>query len=131
MNLTGRRVPCRLWGEHVNLREQHDALEFFNCLVDNIDEGLKKVGQPKVVERVMGGSFEDQKICKDCPHRYSREETFIILNVDIRNHHNLAESLEQYVKGDLLEGDNAYHCEECDKKVRGFLFIKDLTWEHR
>jgi len=25
--------------------------------------------------------------------------------------------LEQYVKGDLLEGANAYHCEKCNKKV--------------
>ncbi len=50
--------------------------------------------------------------------RYSREESFTTLNVDIRNHQNLLESLEQYVKGDLLEGANAYHCEKCNKKVR-------------
>ena len=37
--------------------------------------------------------------------------------MDVRNHHNLVDSLEQYVKGDLLEGANAYHCEKCDKKV--------------
>ena len=49
--------------------------------------------------------------------RYQREEPFTTLNVDIRNHQNLTESLEQYVKGDLLEGANAYHCEKCNKKV--------------
>ena len=49
--------------------------------------------------------------------RYSREESFTTLNVDIRNHQNLIDSLEQYVKGDLLEGANAYHCEKCNKKV--------------
>ncbi len=27
------------------------------------------------------------------------------------------ESLDSYVKGDLLEGANAYHCEKCSKKV--------------
>ena len=37
--------------------------------------------------------------------------------MDIRNHHNLLDSMEQFVKGDLLEGANAYHCEKCDKKV--------------
>lgn len=51
--------------------------------------------------------------------RYQREEAFTTLNVDIRNHQNLFESLEQYVKGDLLEGANAYRCEKCDKKVLG------------
>lgn len=50
--------------------------------------------------------------------RYSREETFTVISIDIRNYSNLYDSLEQYVKGDLLEGDNAYLCEKCDKKVR-------------
>ncbi|KAH9509417.1 putative ubiquitin carboxyl-terminal hydrolase FAF-X [Bulinus truncatus] len=107
----------KLWGEPVNLREQHDALEFFNSLVDSLDEALKALNQPSILSQVMGGSFADQKICKDCPHRYQREEAFTTLNVDIRNHANLFESLEQYVKGDLLEGENAYHCEKCNKKV--------------
>ncbi|XP_013401949.1 probable ubiquitin carboxyl-terminal hydrolase FAF-X isoform X1 [Lingula anatina] len=107
----------KLWGEPVNLREQHDALEFFNSLVDSLDEALKTEGHPPILSKVLGGSFADQKICKDCPHRYSREESFTTLNVDIRNHTNLLESLEQYVKGDLLEGANAYHCEKCNKKV--------------
>ncbi|KAK7089931.1 ubiquitin carboxyl-terminal hydrolase 9X-like isoform X2 [Littorina saxatilis] len=107
----------KLWGEPVNLREQHDALEFFNSLVDSLDESLKSLSQLPLLEQHLGGSFADQKICKDCPHRYQREEAFTTLNVDIRNHQNLFESLEQYVKGDLLEGANAYRCEKCDKKV--------------
>ncbi|XP_070538663.1 ubiquitin carboxyl-terminal hydrolase 9X-like isoform X2 [Ptychodera flava] len=107
----------KLWGEPVNLREQHDALEFFNSLVDSLDEALKSLGYPAILSKVLGGSFADQKICKDCPHRYSREESFTTLNVDIRNHQNLLDSLEQYVKGDLLEGANAYRCEKCNKKV--------------
>ncbi|XP_052214421.1 probable ubiquitin carboxyl-terminal hydrolase FAF-X [Dreissena polymorpha] len=107
----------KLWGEPVNLRDQHDSLEFFNSLVDSLDEALKAMGQVTILQRVLGGSFADQKICKDCPHRYQREEPFTSLNVDIRNHHNLRESLEQYVKGDLLEGANAYHCDKCNKKV--------------
>ena len=50
-------------------------------------------------------------------YRYSREEPFTALNVDVRHHDNLYESLDAFVKGDLLEGANAYHCEKCDKKV--------------
>ncbi|XP_062941292.1 probable ubiquitin carboxyl-terminal hydrolase FAF-X isoform X3 [Cynocephalus volans] len=107
----------RLWGEPVNLREQHDALEFFNSLVDSLDEALKASGHPVMLSKVLGGSFADQKICQGCPHRYECEESFTTLNVDIRNHQNLLDSLEQYVKGDLLEGANAYRCEKCDKKV--------------
>lgn len=107
----------KLQGEPINLREQHDALEFFNSLVDSLDEALKSLNQAPIMTKVLGGSFADQKICKDCPHRYSREESFTTLNIDIRNHSNLLDSLEQYVKGDLLEGANAYHCDKCDRKV--------------
>ena len=53
-----------------------------------------------------------------CGGRYECEESFTTLNVDIRNHQTLLDSMEQYVKGDLLEGANAYHCEKCNKKVR-------------
>lgn len=57
-------------------------------------------------------------IFSSCLARYECEESFTTLNVDIRNHQNLLDSMEQYVKGDLLEGANAYHCEKCNKKVR-------------
>jgi ubiquitin carboxyl-terminal hydrolase 9/24 len=49
--------------------------------------------------------------------RYSREEDFTLLSVDIRHSQNLKESLEQYVIGELLDGPNAYFCEKCNKKV--------------
>ena len=63
------RCTCSLNDEPVNLREQHDALEFFTSLVDSLDEALKALNYKPVFSKVMGGSFADQKICKDCPHR--------------------------------------------------------------
>lgn len=60
----------RFYGQAVNVREQQDALEFYNALFDSIDEGLKKLGEPPICENLFGGTFADQKICKDCPHRY-------------------------------------------------------------
>nr|XP_027204063.1 probable ubiquitin carboxyl-terminal hydrolase FAF-X [Dermatophagoides pteronyssinus] len=107
----------KLFGGKMHLKEQQDALEFFNGLFDILDEAMKALKQPSIMTPIFGGSFSDQKICKDCPHRYFREEPFTTLNVDVRNHHTLNDSLEQYVHGDLLEGDNAYHCEKCDRKV--------------
>lgn len=103
-------------GVEINLREQHDAVEFFNNLVDTLDEGMKLLDQPPVTNH-LGGLFSDQKICQGCPHRYWREESFNTLSIDIHNNNSLLDSLEQYVKGDLLEEDNAYYCEKCDRKV--------------
>lgn len=99
------------------MREQHDAVEFFNSVVDCIDESMKQLNRDQICSKVLGGTFADQKICKGCPHRYSREESFTLLSVDVKHSQRLSESLEQYVKGDLLEGPNAYHCEKCNKKI--------------
>lgn len=49
--------------------------------------------------------------------RYEREEAFTSISVDVRSHNNLLDSMKEYVKGDLLDNDNAYLCEQCDKKV--------------
>lgn len=118
----------RLQGEPVNLREQQDAVEFFMSLFESLDEGLKALGHPQLMGATLGGSFSDQKICQECPHRYSKEEPFSVLSVDIRNHSSLTESLEQYVKGELLEGADAYHCDKCDKKVSNIVKYFVLYW---
>ena len=116
-------VPKGLWrhfrmqGEPVNLREQQDAVEFYVFLIDFVDTALKDLGHEKRMTKILGGVFSDQKICKTCPHRYSREEQFSVISVDVRNHSNLQDSLHEYVKGELLDGSNAYYCERCDKKV--------------
>ena len=107
----------RHFGEPVNIREQQDAHDFFLGLSDQIDEQLKALKAPKILESVYGGTFADQKKIKSgCDHRYEREEHFMTLQVDVKDYASLEESLEQYVKGDLLEGANAYKCEQCDEK---------------
>lgn len=89
-------------GEPVNLREQQDAVEFFMSLVESLDEALKTLGHEQIMSKILGGSYSDQKICKGCPHRYSKEEPFSVISVDIRNHSSLQDSMEQYVKGKVF-----------------------------
>lgn len=48
--------------------------------------------------------------------RYEREEAFHSLQVTVKNH-KLEDSLEQFVNGEILEGDNAYFCEKCNERV--------------
>lgn len=109
-------------------------------LIESLDEAMKTLGHEQIMSKILGGSYSDQKICKECPHRYSKEEPFSVISVDIRNHSSLQDSMEQYVKGtffftllysfkivlhdfiylflgELLEGADAYFCEKCAKKV--------------
>ena len=46
-----------------------------------------------------------------------REESFFTVSVEIKNKKNILESLQLYVEGDILEGENKYFCHECSKKV--------------
>jgi ubiquitin carboxyl-terminal hydrolase 9/24 len=126
-------VPRGLWrhfklpGEPVNLREQRDAripllthVKFHRggifSLTDSVDEALKALGHEQIMNRTLVGVYSDQKICKGCLYRYCKEQPFNVIRIDIRNHSNLQDSLEQYVKGGLLEGGDAYHCEKVTRK---------------
>lgn len=48
--------------------------------------------------------------------RYEREEAFHSLQVTVKNL-KLEDSLEQFVNGEILEGDNSYFCEKCNERV--------------
>lgn len=47
----------------------------------------------------------------------SREEPFSALQCDIKNKKSILESLQTYVKGEMLDGDNKYFCAQCQKHV--------------
>ncbi|XP_042228398.1 ubiquitin carboxyl-terminal hydrolase 24-like isoform X1 [Homarus americanus] len=115
-------VPDKFWkcfrmdGQPVNVREQQDAFEFYTRLTEQIDDYLKSQRQESVFAQRFEGVYSIQRICQDCPHRYEREEPFFALNLTVTKCHDLQDSLDQFVKGELLEGDNAYYCEKCSVK---------------
>jgi ubiquitin C-terminal hydrolase len=53
--------------------------------------------------------------------RYEREEAFMALNLGVTSCQSLEISLDQFVRGEVLEGSNAYYCEKCKEKVLYFL----------
>lgn len=57
--------------------------------------------------------------------RYEREEAFHSLQVTVKNN-KLEDSLEQFVNGEILEGDNAYFCEKCNERVSVWWYVSFL-----
>ncbi|XP_063283711.1 ubiquitin carboxyl-terminal hydrolase 24 isoform X2 [Pelobates fuscus] len=106
----------KMWNKELYVREQQDAYEFFTSLIDQMDEYLKKIGREQIFKNTFQGIYSDQKICKDCPHRYEREEAFMALNLGVTSCQSLEISLDQFVRGEVLEGSNAYYCEKCKEK---------------
>ena len=77
---------------------------------------MQKLSLPQVFQEIFGGAYLDQKICRDCEHTYDREESFLSVSLPVKSR-SLQESLKEHVKGEMLEGENAYLCEKCQEKV--------------
>lgn len=45
-----------------------DVDEFFNNIMDKLEGYLKKSKQEAIIQRVFGGVFSNELICKGCPH---------------------------------------------------------------
>ncbi len=104
-------------GKSINVLEQMDVDEFFNLFLDKIECAIKGTPQASTIKYHFGGVFANQLLCKDCPHSSVREEPFLALNLQVKNKKSLQQCLESFVEGEMLQGNNAYHCEKCDKKV--------------
>ena len=94
-----------------------DTYEFYNILCDNIESCSPE--SAKLLKDSIGGVLinETRTIDKDYPYLSQREEPFTGIQLDIKNKRNLQEALDMYVKPDILEGDNKYHCDKYDKKL--------------
>src|SRR5690349_9428495 len=48
--------------------------------------------------------------------RYQLGKYFLFIFLDIKNKKTILEALDLYVKGEMLEKENAYICEKCNAK---------------
>lgn len=85
--------------------------------MDRVENLIKGKKEDKVIRNLFQGVYANEFICKGCPHYSEREEPFMVINLQVKNKHSIKESLDSFVEGEMLEGDNAYFCEKCEKKV--------------
>lgn len=83
----------RTWdGSQVNPREQQDAVEFFQLLLDRLEEII-----PDVVKSLFQGEMELRILGKDCNFEHNQIETFVNLPIDIRGYGSLDQSLQTFL----------------------------------
>jgi len=104
-------------GQPIDPFVQKDVDEFFNTLMDRIDGLIKGRKEHKRINNIFEGKFANEFICKGCPHYSEKEEEFLAISLQVKNKSSIEESLDAFVEGEMLEGDNAYYCEKCEKKV--------------
>jgi len=69
------------------------------------------------VDQVFGGKFVNEIVSKECPHRSSRDEPFVMISIDVKNTTKMEDGLKMFVKAELLDGHNKYHCGVCNQLV--------------
>jgi ubiquitin C-terminal hydrolase len=104
-------------GQPLRLGEQKDANEFCALLFDKLESELKPTSCPSAVAESFGGVLIDQMVSRECAHIRQRDEPFNMISLDIKNKNTLLQSLDLFVAGDLLDGDNKYMCSTCNAKV--------------
>lgn len=108
----------KIYGDEVmNPGVQMDVDEFFANIMDRLETLFKGSSQEKALTELFGGEVVNQIIPQECPHVVERTEPFLNLSLEVKNKFQLDQCLDLYIQGDMLEGDNKFHCSVCDNKV--------------
>jgi len=78
----------------------------------------------------MGGTLGHAIVSLEEEFPYEREtdEPFLTVTIEIKNKRTLDEALDLFVKGDVLDGENRYMCEEYGRKINAVkrCYFKEL-----
>jgi hypothetical protein len=98
-------------------RVQHDAHELNRLLIDALEKSLKHTKGETLCRNIYQGLLSYQTTCLTCHRVSTRSEPYYDLNVQIIGCEDLTKSLRTYCASEVLEGDSAYHCDNCRQKV--------------
>jgi ubiquitin carboxyl-terminal hydrolase 34 len=101
----------------IDIHTQMDVDEFYNLLFDRWESQMPNTRAKKALRSIYGGQLVQQVKSKECEHISERIEPFSAIQCDIKGIASLEESLQAYVDGEIMEGDNKYKCETCDRHV--------------
>ncbi|KAF2804105.1 uncharacterized protein BDZ99DRAFT_526141 [Mytilinidion resinicola] len=102
--------------EPIDINVQMDADEFYNLLFDQWEGQMLSPATKQLFRSFYGGHTVNQIKSKECEHVSERVESFFVIQCDVQGKANLQESLQSFVEGDVMEGDNKYKCESCGGK---------------
>ncbi|KAM0264096.1 hypothetical protein ACHAQJ_000841 [Trichoderma viride] len=90
----------------IDINSQMDVDEFYSLLFDRLEAQSLTDDEKKKLRGIYGGQLVQQVKSKECEHVSERFEPFSAIQCDINGKRTLQESLEAYVGGEIMEGDN-------------------------
>uniref|UniRef100_A0A3P8PXT4 Ubiquitin carboxyl-terminal hydrolase n=1 Tax=Astatotilapia calliptera TaxID=8154 RepID=A0A3P8PXT4_ASTCA len=110
--------------KHFRYGSQEDAHEFLRCTVDAMQKsclpGTKLDRQTQAtsfIHQVFGGYLRSRVKCLNCKAVSDTFDPFLDITLEIKTAPNVSKALEQFVKPEQLDGENAYKCTKCKKMV--------------
>ena len=124
----------------LNFHEQMDADEFYGSLIDKIENDIKKLystdstpptgdekNTPKdaketnykyknIFNYFFGIKVLDELKFVDCGHKRYNEFCYNSIQLEIKGCDNIYDSLKNYFKTEIMDGDNKINCEKCNIK---------------
>lgn len=95
---------------------QHDVQELNRVLVDKLEEKMKGTSVEGTMAHLFRGKFTNYVRCINVADESQRDEDFYDLQIPVKGCKDLYASLDEYVKEEILDGDNQYHSETYGKQ---------------
>ena len=95
---------------------QHDVQELNRVLVEKLEEKMKGTSVEGTMEHLFRGKFTNYVSCIDVDDKSLRDEEFYDLQMPVKGCKDLYASLDEYVKEEVLNGENQYHSDRYGKQ---------------
>ncbi|KAM9838110.1 uncharacterized protein usp42 [Aulostomus maculatus] len=110
--------------KHFRYGSQEDAHEFLRCTVDAMQKSClpgtkldRHTQATTFIHQVFGGYLRSRVKCLNCKAVSDTFEPFLDITLEIKTAPSVSKALEEFVKPEQLEGENAYKCTKCKKMV--------------
>jgi len=103
---------------------QHDVQELNRVLVEKLEEKMKGTSVEGTMEHLFRGKFTNYVNCINVDDKSLRDEEYYDLQMPVKGCKDLYASLDEYVKEEILDGENQYHSDRFGKQdaKKGVLF---------
>nr|XP_056722190.1 ubiquitin carboxyl-terminal hydrolase 42 [Euleptes europaea] len=111
--------------KHFRFGNQEDAHEFLRYTVDAMQKaclnGSNKLDRHSqattLIYQIFGGYLRSRVKCMNCKGVSDTFDPYLDIPLEIKTAQSVNKALEQFVKPEQLDGENAYKCSKCKKMV--------------
>eukprot|EP01118_Nematostelium_gracile_P007705 TRINITY_DN2517_c0_g1_i1.p1 TRINITY_DN2517_c0_g1~~TRINITY_DN2517_c0_g1_i1.p1 ORF type:complete len:610 (+),score=142.53 TRINITY_DN2517_c0_g1_i1:98-1927(+) len=109
---------------------QHDVQELCRVLFDALEKVLRGTPSETLINDLYQGEMQDYVKCKECQYESARTDKYLDIPLVIRGYdskvltRSIEEGIENFVTAEVLDGDNQFKCEKCDKRVDALKGLK-------